>query len=140
MRTILEIVRDSAAWAAGIGALAMSWAGARELRRGHAHPDLSVGPVGASGGVDSGGATRLWVGTREAVRGGVRPPARGRHHEGTRASRVLYRGQRRARDMGVSASSMVWRVRREALLMRRDLPSVRTLSTMEWALCMEVTA
>jgi hypothetical protein len=53
---------------------------------------------------------------------------------------MLRRGERRVTDMGVSATAIVWTVRREALRLRRDLLAVDTLSTMEWALCMGVSA
>lgn len=72
MRTMLELINVGARTLAGIGGLAMLWAGAREMRRGHAHPDVTVGAVGAPGGLDAGGGARVWGSARQAVRRAVR--------------------------------------------------------------------
>lgn len=77
VRSVLELINLSAWGMGGVGALAMVWAGARELRRGHAHPDPSVGAVGASGGLDAGGGGRVRRGAGQAVRDSLRGLADG---------------------------------------------------------------
>lgn len=137
MRTILETVQVGGSWLLGMLGTGTIWAIGREGRRAHSVDASPVGPVGSSGGLGAAGGSRVWGSAGQAVDGGLSAPGGHRHRAGGRRwslGALVWRGQRRrVTDVQYSAPSLVWKMRRDALRMLRDVASIDTMATRAWA-------